>query len=176
MSGLKTHRGFTLDPNGQRGYLDLPLIDTLYHHMETKANFEHDFDYVKDVVRAAKQVLFNRKGDFILAQQLNIPCSHWVFNFAVSTLAYIQGQPRKIELENYRDLLLFHPTDLVSVDGSRIVRENNFGWYFGVDAGKIIQRWLAQEDGLTDLVMSLNLIAGSLPPGWFHQTEARPPS
>lgn len=176
MSHLKTHRGFTLDINGDSGYVDLPVIDTLYHHMETNNNFAEDYGYVKDVLKAAKQMLFDRNGRFILAKQLNTPCSHWVFNFTVSTMAFIGGEPRKLSLENYRDLLLFHPTDIVKVDASGVIREQNFGWVFDADASTILSKWLAMEDGLTDLVMSLNLIGGSLPPGWYHQTEARPPS
>lgn len=176
MSHLKTHRGFTLDANGSHGYVDLPVIDTLYHHMETTNNFAEDFGYVKDVLKAAKQMLFDRTGRFILAKQLHTPCSHWVFNFTVSTLAFIGGEPRKLSLENYRDLMLFHPKDIVAVDAKAIIREQNLGWIFDVDASTILSRWLSQEDGLTDLVMSLNLIGGSLPPGWYHQTEGRPPS
>jgi hypothetical protein len=173
---LTTHRGFTLSTDGRHGYVDLPVIDTIYHHMETNNHFADDWSYVQDVLKAAKQILFDRNGQFLLAKQLTIPCSHWVFNFTVSTLAFLSGQPRKLSLENYRDLLIFHPTDMVSVDSKGVVREQDLGWAFSADASTILSRWLSQEDGLTDLVMSLNLIGGSLPKGWYHQTEARPPS
>lgn len=173
---LKTHRGFSLTTDSRTGYVDLPVIDTLYHHMETNNNFADDFGYVQDVLKAAKQMLFDSKGQFILARQMTTPCSHWVFNFTVSTLAYISGEPRKLSLENYRDLMLFHPADIVAVDSAAIVRQHNLGWVFTADASTILTRWLSHEDGLTDLVMSLNLIGGSLPNGWYHQTEARPPS
>jgi hypothetical protein len=72
--------------------------------------------------------------------------------------------------------MLFHPKDVVAVDAKAIIREQNLGWVFDADASTILSRWLSQEDGLTDLVMSLNLIGGSLPNGWYHQTEGRPPS
>lgn len=172
MSSLKTHRGFTLSTGGKHGYVDLPVIDTLYHHMETTHNFIEDFGYVADVLKAAKQMLFDSNGQFILAKQMNTPCSHWVFNFTVSTLAFISGEPRKISLENYRDLMVYHPKDIVAVDSSAIVRQQNLGWVFGADASTILTKWLSREDGLTDLVVSLWLIGGSLPDGWFHHTDA----
>ncbi len=172
MSHIKTHRGFVLDSSTRPGYLDLPLVDTLYHHMETEVGFEHDYDYVKNVIQAARQILFDAKGQFVLAKQLHAPCSHWVLNFTVSTLKYISGEPRSIELENYRDLMPFHPKDVVKVDPSAIIRENNLAWMFTSDPGTIISCWLGQEDGLTDLVMSLNLIAGSLPTGWHEHSAA----
>lgn len=176
MNHLMTHRGFTLAVEGQRGYVDLPVIDRLYHHMETTNNFAEDFNYVADTLKAARQMLFDRNGRFILAQQLNIPCSHWVFNFTVSTLAYISGEPRKLSLENYRDLMLFHPKDVVAVNAKAVVAAHNLGWLFSADPSTILTRWLSHEDGLTDMVMSLNLIGGSLPAGWYHQTDGRPPS
>ncbi|MND13072.1 hypothetical protein D3C76_670990 [compost metagenome] len=176
MSQLLTHRGFTISQGDKHGYLDLPLIDTLYHHMETNNHFAGDFGFVQDVLKAAKQILFDRNGQFLLARQLNIPCSHWVFNFTVSTLAFISGVPRKLSLENYRDLMLFHPQDIVAADSKAVVRQQDLGWVFSADASVILSRWLQQEDGLTDLLMSLNLIGGSLPAGWYHQTEGRPPS
>lgn len=170
MKGLMTHRGFMLAMDGRPGYLDLPLVDKVYHQMETQHNVDKDYEYVKDVLAAAKQVLFDKNGRFILAKQLNSPVSRWVFNFSVSTLAFISGEPRKISLENYRDLLAYHPKDIISTDASEIIREQKLGWLFDVDASVVLSRWLSREDGLTDLVVSMYLVAGSLPDGWFHHT------
>ncbi|QTH80397.1 hypothetical protein PA10_00199 [Pseudomonas phage pPa_SNUABM_DT01] len=174
MSQIKTHRGFTLstDPNAARGYIDLPLVDTLYHHMETKTNFEHDYGYVQDVLKAARQILFTADGRFILANQVKVPCSHWVLHYTLSTLAFIAGKDRQLSLENYRDLLVFHPKDIVAADHGKLIRELDLGWFFGASAGDILSCWLAREDGLTDLVQSLHLIGGSLPPGWHEHTDA----
>ncbi|MCY1352911.1 hypothetical protein D9M68_19450 [compost metagenome] len=174
MSVIKTHRGFILDTasNHPAGYIDLPLIDKLYHRMETINNFELDFSYLEDVVAAAKQVLFTRTGKFILLNQLKEHQSNWVMNFSISTLNYINGKTRALALENYRDLMVFHPTDTISVDAGKLIRENDYGWMFEASKGEIIAAWLSQEDGLTDLVVSLYLIAGSLPDGWHEHSAA----
>lgn len=173
---LMTHRGFTIDKQGQNGYVDLPLIDRVYHHMETTHNFADDFEFVKDVLAAAKQILFDRDGRFLLAKQMNTPCSQWVFKFTVSTLLYLSGEPRKISLENFRDLMVFHPTDVVATDSSLVVRQNNLGWVFDASASTILSRWLAQEEGLTDLVMTMYLVGGSLPTDWYRGADQRPPT
>ncbi|MNI70753.1 hypothetical protein D3C76_112570 [compost metagenome] len=174
MSQLQTHRGFTLAAQSKhpRGYIDLPVVNTLYHHMETKHNFADDCDYVKDVLAAARQVLFTSDNKFILASQVKIPCSHWVLSYTLSTLAFIMGQDRQISQENFRDLMVFHPKDIVKPDHGKLIRELDLGWFFGASAGEILSRWLAREDGLTDLVQTLHLVGGSLPPGWHENTDA----
>jgi hypothetical protein len=174
MSVIKTHRGFILDTTSQHpeGFIDLPLIDKLYHRMESINGFEHDFDYLEDVVVAAKQVLFTRSGQFILLNQLKELQSNWVLNFSISTLNFINGKTRALALENYRDLMVFHPKDRISVDAGKLVRENDYGWMFTASKGEIISAWLGREDGLTDLVVCLHLIAGSLPDGWHERSDA----
>jgi len=174
MTVLKTHRGFALDAQSAHpaGYVDLPLVDTLYHRMETTNDFVGDFDYLQDVTQAAKQLLFNSAGHFILTQQLKTPCSNWVLNFTLSTLGFINGRARNMALENFRDLMVFHPVDVVSADFSKLVRELDLGWMFTATAGDIIGTWLSREDGLTDLVMSLKLIGGSLPKDWHEYSDA----
>lgn len=174
MSILKTHRGFILDSKSSHpaGYIDLPLVDTIYHHMETVDLFQNDFGYLEDVLRAAKQVLFDSKGRFILINQLKERPSAWVLSFTLSTLRFINGEQRQVSLENYRDLMVFHPSDAVVVDYGKLVREHNLGWFFEASAGQILAAWLAQEDGLTDLVQSLHLVAGSLPEGWHDRSDA----
>jgi hypothetical protein len=174
MSVIKTHRGFIMDKASSHpaGYIDLPLIDRLYHRMETVTNFEHDFGYLEDVVAAAKQVLFTRTGKFVLLEGLKELQSHWVMNFSISTLNFINGKARALALENYRDLMVFHPKDAAAVDASKIIRDNDYGWMFTATPGEIIADWLAKEDGLTDLVFSLHLIAGSLPDNWHERSDA----
>jgi len=174
MSIVKTHRGFILDSKSPHpaGYIDLPLVDELYHRMETTDNFEHDFGYIEDVVKAAKQVLFTSKGEFVLLKQLVEKPSHWVMNFSISTLKYINGDARALSLENYRDLMVFHPKDQVSVDAPKTTRENGFGWLYKAKPHEIIAAWLRHEDGLTDLVMSMYLVAGKLPDKWHDRSDA----
>lgn len=171
---IKTHRGFILDTASQQpaGYVDLPLIDKLYHRMESVNDFEHDFDYLEDVVAAAKQILFTRSGYFVLLNQLKNKPSHWVMNFTLSSLGYLNGKPRAMSLENYRDLMVFHPQDQVDIDYGKVIRENDFGWMYKATKGEIISAWLSKEDGLTDLVLSLYLIAGGLPAGWHDHSDA----
>lgn len=174
MNRLRTHRGFTVEnaPGVSRGYLDLPLVDMLYKRMETTHNWEHDFSYLTDVVRAAKQVLFNQRGQFILAHQLRTTCSPWVLHFTVNTLRYLNGEPRQLSLENYRDLMVFHPRDEVLADHSALIRTHDLGWLFSATPEEIICKWLSCEDGLTDLVLSLHLVGGSLPADWHDRSEA----
>lgn len=174
MSHLKTHRGFTLDArsSGPEGYIDLPLVDTLYHHMETRHDFAGNLDYLQDVLQAAKQLMFTRDGRFILSQQLKTPCSHWVLAFSLSTLGFINGEPRKMALENYRDLMVYHPKDVVKVEAGKLIREQDLGWFFTASADEILSCWLSREDGLADLVQSLYLIGGSLPEGWHEHSDA----
>lgn len=175
MSRLLTHRGFTLghlDAPGA-GYLDFPLTDVLYRRMETTHDWVNDFGYLTDVITAAKQVLFNTRGQFILAHQLKEPSSPWVMHFTISTLRYLCGEPRTMSLENYRDLMLYHPQEsAVVADHGQLIRDLGLQWMFSTNPGKLIGKWLEQEDGLTDLVMSLQLIGGSLPDGWHDRSEA----
>lgn len=174
MSTIRTHRGFIMDVQSKEpeGFVSLQLADKLYQKMETSDNFEHRFDFIQDVVRAAKQSLFTSDGRFVLLNQLKCKPPHWVLKFSISTLCYINGQMRQIAVENYRDLMPFHPKDEVSVDFSSVVRDNNLGWMFKATPGEIIAAWLAQEDGLTDLVMTLQLVAGELPDGWHDRSDA----
>jgi len=174
MSHLKTHRGFTVAVGAayQEGYVDLPAVDTLYHRMETTRDFAEDYQYLQDVLQAAKQLLFTRDGRFILIKQVHVPCSHWVMNFALSTLGFIQGQPRTMALENFRDLLVFHPNDVVKVNSSQLIRDHKLDWFFTATPGEILGCWLSREDGLTDLVQTLHLVGGSLPDGWHKHSDA----
>lgn len=174
MSRIQTHRGFTVEHSdiSAAGYLDFPLVDTLYHRMETTHDWVDSFEYLTDVAKAAKQVLFNNRGQFILAQQLKEPSSPWVLHFTLSTLRFLAGEARAISLENYRDLMLYHPREAVVVDHSALIRELKLQWVFSTHPGQLISRWLCQEDGLTDLVMSLQLIGGGLPEGWHDRSQA----
>lgn len=175
MTILRTHRGFVLDSNSKQpaGFVDLPVVDTLYHRMETTHDWQDDFDYLNQTVAAAKQLLFNGHGRFIIAKQLREPVSHWVLKFAYSTLDFINGKERQISLENFRDLMVFHPKDLAKTENvDRLIRENDYAWFFTASPEEIISKWLSREDGLTDLVMSLQLIGGALPADWHDNSEA----
>lgn len=175
MSVIKTHRGFILassSSHGTGGYIDLPAVDDLYKRVETGDNFELDFDFINKVVVAAKQVLFTSEGEFVLLKQLKEKSSNWVLKFSISSLKFINGEQRQISLENFRDLMTFHPKDQSSIEYGQVIRENDFGWMFKATPGEIIAAWLGREDGLTDLVMSLQLIAGALPDGWHDQSDA----
>lgn len=175
MSHLKTHRGFSVDAQSAHphGFIDLPLVDRLYHRMETTHDFADDFGYLQDVLHAGKQLLFTRQGRFILAQQVKTPCSRWVLDFTLSTLGYIKGNgPRKMALENYRDLMIFHPKDIIEADAGALIRAHGLDMFFTASPGDILGWWLSQEGGLTDLVQSLQLIGGSLPEGWHEHSGA----
>jgi len=175
MSHLKTHRGFSVDTQSSHptGYIDLPLVDTLYHRMETTHDFGHDLDYLQDVLKAAKQLLFTRHGRFVLAHQVKTPCSRWVLDFTLSTLDFINGcGPRKMAMENYRDLMVYHPKDVAQADAEKLVRERSLGWFFTATPGEVLSAWLSREDGLADLVQTLYLVGGGLPDGWHEHSEA----
>ena len=175
MSHLKTHRGFSVDTHSAhpQGYVDLPLVDRLYHRMETTHDFAEDFEHLQEVLQAARQVLFTRNGKFILIQQVKTPCSRWVLDFTLSTLAFIKGDgPRRMALENYRDLLVFHPKDVIERNADQLIRDHDLTGFFTATPGDILSCWLSREDGLTDLVQSLYLIAGSLPENWHEHSKA----
>ncbi|MNP89090.1 hypothetical protein D3C85_14900 [compost metagenome] len=174
MSVLRTHRGFVLDNKSSQpeGFVELPVVESLYHRMETTHDWADDFDYLEQVIAAAKQLLFSRDGRFILTSQLKEPTSAWVLKFTASTLNFLNGTARQLSLENFRDLMVFHPKDVASYDHARAIRENNWGWMFQATPGEIISAWLSQEDGLTDLVMSLYLIGSPLPSDWHGKSEA----
>lgn len=174
MTVLRTHRGFVLDSRSSHpeGYIDLPLVDTLYQRMEATHDWHDDFEYLEQVVKAAKQLLFTKDDRFILTSQLKEPLPHWVLKFTLSTLDFLNGKPRQLSLENFRDLMVFHPQDAVTHDHSKAIRDNNYGWMFQATSGDIVSAWLSQEDGLTDLVMSLYLIGGKLPSDWHSKSEA----
>ncbi len=172
MNQIRTHRGFIVGPGTIKGYLDLPLVDELYKRMETTHDFAADFGYLNDTLKAAKQVLFNNAKQFIILQQLKNDAPYWVKHFSLSTLRYLNGEPRALALENYRDLMLFHPKDVTSMEHGELIRTHQLEYAYASTPGQIIGRWLAQEDGLTDLVMSLQLIAGALPEGWHDRSQA----
>lgn len=172
-AAIKTHRGFTVPLGGgsDNGYAELPLVDVLYERIRTTVDFVDDFDFLSDVITAARKVLFGQHG-FVLYRQVSKPASRWVHSFSLSTLQLINGQQRRISLENYRDLLVFHPKGVEEIDHLKAYRESNLTWMATATPGDILSKWVKLEGGLTDLVTTLHLVAGSLPENWKDFSEA----
>jgi hypothetical protein len=173
MKKVLTHRGFLVsDGSGPVHYMDYPDVQTLYHHVETNHNFQDDYDFIEKVIKVAKEVLFDDKGRFILYQQLRVGGSLWVLSFARSTLDFLNGHERKLALENYRDLMVFHPKQFLTKTAEAAINPAEHGWIVQSKPQEIISTWLSKEDGLTDLVMTLQLVGGPLPEHWHESSEA----
>lgn len=161
-----THRGFCVGDKEKSGYMALPVVDELYSHMATQHNWEDDKEYIKKVIVVARSSLFDKAGRFIFLNQLKPKVNHWVSHFSISTMKYIMTGRREMALENYRDLMVFHPTDMIDVDRPTTVTKNNLQAIYQLTPAEIIAMWLSREDGLTDMVQTLHLVWGSLPDNW----------
>lgn len=171
MKDTRTHRGFLVERNSATpGYLSNDMFDKMRDHLRNHTNAEADFGFVTDVTRQAKSLLFRNQGsENLLRMQLWHPSSRWVLSFVSSTLDFVGGKARSIQVENYIDLLEFHPTNMTQFDAS-----NNAGklreWaeLFKLTPEEFISLWMSQPSGLTDMVQSLYLIGGALPSEWMQ--------
>jgi hypothetical protein len=167
MNDVRTHRGFLVTRNAKApGYLSNPVFDAMFEHYRTHSSPHEDFGFVADAVTHAKGLLF-AKGSNLLKDQLWNPSSQWVLSFVASTLDFVNGYPRVISVNNYADLLEFHPKLNTQFDASGN-RDKLRQWdsILSLPAEEFISLWLSQESGLFDLVSSLYLIAGTLPEQW----------
>ena len=164
MRELRTHRGFLISRKPpEPGFMALDMVDGLYEHYRANVDCQHDLNFVTDVARAAKIVLYHN-GMNILKNQLWHPSSRWVLSFTVSTLDYVNGERRMISVENYRDLLEFHPKSAVNFDSSaNHAKLRQWERILNLPEEEFISLWLSRDAGLNDLVVSLQLIAGKLP-------------
>lgn len=165
MNEIRTHRGFLMaTPAAKGAFLTLDVVDKLYDHLKTSGTVFQDFNFLRDVAKAAKMVIFYQ-GRNMLIQQLTQPSTRWLLSFVSTTLDYVAtGDRRTISVENYKDLLDFHPKADTRFD-TVANRDRLRAWdhIAGLPAGEFISLWLSREGGLNDLVCSLQLIAGALP-------------
>lgn len=164
MKELRTHRGFLISTKPETpGYMVLDLADNLAAHLSANIDCHADFGFVTSVAQAAKAVLF-KDGKNIIVSQLWHPSSRWILSFVASTLDYLNGTPRSLSVTNYRDLLEFHPKLDLNFD-TTANRDKLRQWesVMKLPAEEFIALWLSREAGLSDLVISLQLIAGALP-------------
>lgn len=176
---ITSHRGFVLpllpSEGGESKYVSLPLVDQLYERVRTTSDFHRDFEFVQSVIVAAKRILYGQEG-FTIARQLKVPGSRWTHAFAISTIGYLNGIPRKMSLENFRDLLAPHPTRGLTVNYREVIDTYGLTDMTHVDLTEVLRKWMSTPEGLTDLVVTLELMAGSLPANWkdFSETEVLP--
>ncbi len=165
MNEIRTHRGFLMaTPAAKGAFLTLDVVDQLYAHLKTSGTVYQDFNFLRDVAKAAKAVIFYQ-GRNLLIGQLTQPSTRWLLSFVTTTLDYVaSGDRRTISVENYKDLLDFHPKPDTRFD-SYANRDRMRAWdrIAGMSAADFISLWLSREGGLNDLVCSLQLIAGALP-------------
>lgn len=175
MKDIRTHRGFLVKRNvSNPGYLSNKVFDDMLEHYRTHANAHEDFAFVKTVVTHAKTLIFSG-GDNLLRAQLWVPNSNWVLSFVGSTLDFVADSPRVISVSNYQDLLAFHPDANTQFDSSAN-RDKLRQWddILKLPAEEFISLWLSREGGLFDLVSTLYLIGGTLPPEWpVHPTPVQ---
>lgn len=167
MKDVRTHRGFLVTRNAKEpGYLSNPVFDAMFEHYRTHSNCHEDFAFVTEASTHAKTLLFP-KGTNLLKDQLWNPSSQWVLSFVASTLDFVNGYPRAISVNNYTDLLEFHPNQTTQFDASGN-RDKLRQWdsILNLPPEEFISLWLSQEAGLFDLVSTLYLIGGTLPAQW----------
>jgi len=167
MKDIRTHRGFLIArDSGEPGYIASVRFNKLLEHYRTHSDSHLDFAFITDVVKGAKELLF-QGGQNLLRNQLWHPSSRWVLSFVASTLDFVNGAPRNISVVNYYDLLEFHPEALTQFDASAN-RDKLRQWDQILKARpeEFISLWLSREGGLNDLVHTLHLIGGDLPNEW----------
>lgn len=150
------------------GYLGSELYDNLRDHYRLHSDCAHDLGFIRDVAKAAKELLFSG-GQNLLKRQLESDTTRWVLSFTSTTLDYLNGIRRPISIENYLDLLEFHPAYTVRFDPQENAAKSR-AWQplLTLPPEDFISLWLSQPAGLNDLVQSLYLLGGSLPDEW-HQ-------
>lgn len=172
MSELRTHRGFLVRADTPSpGYLGSESYDKLRDHYRLHSDSAHDLGFIHDVCKAAKELLYPN-GQNLFELQLQHGTSRWILSFVSTTLDYLNGIRRPISIENYLDLLEFHPSTGVRFDPqANAAKVRTWDWLLRLPPQQLIPLWLAQPAGLNDLVQALYLIGGKLPEQWHKHPK-----
>lgn len=171
MTILRTHTGFlAVSPaNGSpvHQFYGNPAIRTLYLDMINDPTFTDTWEWRRQAIGIANEILNNNPNFFNLQIFGNVPMPSRNVDFIHSVLTFIMTGKRQLPTILWNDVLEFHPTNLTVVsDKTRDHFKDLFGMVIDSPVHLMLSMWLSQPRGLEDMLTSLFIIFGDLPENW----------
>lgn len=140
-----------------------PEVVELWRDYTTPGCRENGWTFYRRAIRLA-MTLFSTQENFFKAADRNPSIHGYNYEFIMDTVRFIVTGQRNISVHMWPDLVNHSDEGMIDVDRRHTMLDFLKGYSSSMDQSTtgLIQRWIAQPDGINDLIHSLNILFGDI--------------